>query len=86
MYISSMIAVQYWFDKGRAVATGFVLTGVGFGTFIMSYTLHALINSIGLQNTFCAQVIFSSMVGNSSGKREFGKDKMNQFTAQTTIC
>ena len=36
MYVPAVVSVGYYFDKKRALATGFVCSGSGAGTFILA--------------------------------------------------
>merc|ERR1719334_879240 len=49
MYVPAMVAVGMYFDKKRAMATGFVCSGSGAGTFLLAPLAQLLIDSIGWQ-------------------------------------
>ena len=45
----AIVAVGMYFDKRRAMATGFVCSGSGAGTFLLAPLAQLLIDSIGWQ-------------------------------------
>merc|ERR1719244_799343 len=47
MYIPAQVAVGYYFDKKRALATGIITCGSGAGTFILAPLAATLLNSYG---------------------------------------
>jgi len=49
MYVPAIVAVGMYFDKRRAMATGFVCSGSGAGTFLLAPLAQLLIDSIGWQ-------------------------------------
>ena len=50
MYMVSFTAVQYWFEKKRAMATGLVVCGSGVGTVIFSSVTQMLVDVVGWKN------------------------------------
>jgi len=58
MYVPAMVAVGMYFDKKRAMATGFVCSGSGAGTFLLAPLAQLLIDSIGWQH---AIMVFAAM-------------------------
>ena len=51
MFMVSFTGVQYWFDKRKATATGFVTCGSGAGTIIFSSVTQKLLDAAGWRNT-----------------------------------
>jgi len=49
MYVPAIVAVGMYFDKRRAMATGFVCAGSGAGTFLLAPLAQVLIDNIGWQ-------------------------------------
>ncbi|CAD5120289.1 DgyrCDS8865 [Dimorphilus gyrociliatus] len=50
IYLPSVIAVSYYFDRKRALATGIAVCGAGVGTFIFAPLGNALIKHLGWKN------------------------------------
>ena len=46
-----MVAVNYWFEKHRAVAAGLASSGAGIGNLVLPPLLDFLINEFGWRNT-----------------------------------
>ena len=51
-YIAPVSTLVKWFPDRRGLATGMAIMGFGFAAAISSPIMEALINSVGLQNTF----------------------------------
>ena len=62
MYVTSMVAVQHWFDKRRAMATGLAVSGSGVGTLTFGYLTQKLVEDVGWRNTVRIQVNSSKML------------------------
>ena len=48
MYVTSMVAVQHYFDKKRAMATGLAVSGSGVGTLVFGFLTQTLLDSFGV--------------------------------------
>ena len=51
MYVTSMVAVQHWFDRKRAMATGLAVSGSGVGTLVFGFLTQFLLDSFDWQWT-----------------------------------
>ena len=51
MYLTSMVAVQHWFDRKRAMATGLAVSGSGVGTLVFGFLTQYLLDSFDWQWT-----------------------------------
>ena len=51
MYVTSMVAVQHWFDRKRAMATGLAVSGSGVGTLVFGFLTQYLLDSFDWQWT-----------------------------------
>ncbi len=51
MYLTSMVVVQHYFDKRRAMATGIAVSGSGVGMLIFSYATQLMLDDFGWQWT-----------------------------------
>ena len=47
MYVTSMVAVQHYFDTRRAMATGLAVSGSGVGTLVFGVLVQVLIDNFG---------------------------------------
>ena len=47
MYVTSMVAVQHYFDSKRSMATGLAVSGSGVGTLVFGFLVQFLIDSYG---------------------------------------
>ena len=56
MYVTSMVAVQHYFLKKRAMATGFAVAGSGVGTLVFGYLTQYLIETMGWRKTLIIEV------------------------------
>lgn len=65
MYVTSMVAVQHWFDKRRAMATGLAVSGSGVGTLTFGYLTQRLVDDMGWRNTVRIQVMLIVFFRNS---------------------
>lgn len=67
MYVPAVVSVGYYFDKRRALATGFVCSGSGAGTFILaplaSFLLLQLGDWRGAMKVFAGLCLFCSLCG-----------------------
>ena len=59
MYVPAIVAVGMYFDKRRAMATGFVCSGSGAGTFLLAPLAQVLIDQIQWQGAI--KVIYSTL-------------------------
>lgn len=55
MYFSSMVAVQHYFDKRRALATGLAVSGSGVGMLIFGLLTRILLDKYKLRWTFVCE-------------------------------
>ncbi len=51
MYVTSMVAVQHWFDRKRAMATGLAVSGSGVGTLVFGFLTQYLLDTFDWQWT-----------------------------------
>ena len=67
MYVPAVVSVGYYFDKRRALATGFVCSGSGAGTFILaplaSFLLIQLGDWRGAMKVFAGLCLFCALCG-----------------------
>jgi len=50
MYVTSMVTVQHYFEKKRAMATGIAVSGSGMGTLVFGFLVEFLISNFGWRN------------------------------------
>ncbi|CAD5116583.1 DgyrCDS5460 [Dimorphilus gyrociliatus] len=55
VYLTSMVCIQHYFDKRRALATGIVVSGSGVGMLLFSVATPALLKKIEWRATFFVQ-------------------------------
>lgn len=55
IYVPAVIAVGFYFEKWRALATGIAVCGSGIGTFVLAPIFSSLVHSIGWQKAFLVQ-------------------------------
>jgi MFS family permease len=55
VYVPAVIAVGFYFEKWRALATGIAVCGSGIGTFLMAPLCTALIDSFGWRGALLIQ-------------------------------
>lgn len=55
MYVTSMVAVQHYFDKRRAMATGLAVSGSGVGTLTFGLLTRKLLDSLGWRWTLVVE-------------------------------
>ncbi|PSN31947.1 hypothetical protein C0J52_21417 [Blattella germanica] len=55
VYVPAVIAVGFYFEKWRALATGIAVCGSGIGTFLMAPLVTALIQTFGWRGAFLIQ-------------------------------
>jgi predicted MFS family arabinose efflux permease len=55
VYVPAVIAVGFYFEKWRALATGIAVCGSGIGTFLMAPLSTALIEAFGWRGTLLIQ-------------------------------
>ena len=55
MYVTSMVAVQHYFDSKRSLATGLAVSGSGVGTFTFGFVLQLFLNRFGWRWTMAFQ-------------------------------
>lgn len=66
IYVPAVIAVGFYFEKWRALATGIAVCGSGIGTFVLAPIFSTLIVSIGWRQTLfvqAAMIITCSLFG-----------------------
>jgi MFS family permease len=51
-YVPSVAAVQRWFIRGRGLASGIAVAGIGVGTLVGAPLAHELIGWVGWRNTY----------------------------------
>src|SRR5439155_3498872 len=61
-YVPMVAAVGGWFDRGRSLAIGVAVTGIGFGTLLVAPLAAALIKSLGWRPTYVVLGIASLVV------------------------
>ena len=61
VYTPSVVAINFYFDRKKALATGIALCGSGVGMFIFAPLTTWLINSYGVRGTFLMLVCSLSM-------------------------
>ena len=59
MYLTSMVTVQHYFDKRRALATGLAVSGSGMGMLVFGFLTQFLLDSLGWRNTVRVEVCCS---------------------------
>ena len=57
MYVTSMVAVQHYFDTKRAMATGIAVSGSGVGTLTFGIATSSMIDSLGWRWTLRVQAV-----------------------------
>ncbi len=57
MYVTSMVAVQHWFDRKRAMATGLAVSGSGVGTLVFGFLTQYLIDTVDWQWTLRVEAL-----------------------------
>lgn len=55
MYVTSMVAVQHYFDKKRAMATGLAVSGSGVGTLVFGILTQKLLDTLGWRYTLVVE-------------------------------
>lgn len=55
IYMPAVLTVGFYFEKWRALATGFALCGSGVGTFVMAPLTSKLNDSVGWKYTILIQ-------------------------------
>ncbi|ELT98491.1 hypothetical protein CAPTEDRAFT_205609 [Capitella teleta] len=55
MFLTSMVAVQHYFDRRRSLATGIAVSGSGVGTLTFGLLSRALLDGVGFQMTMIIQ-------------------------------
>ena len=91
MYVPAVVSVGYYFDKRRALATGFVCSGSGAGTFILaplaSFLLYQLGSWRGAMKVFAGLCLFCALCGLTMKplpKRPVKKEEEEDSEAQNT--
>lgn len=59
IYVPAVIAVGFYFEKWRAMATGIAVCGSGIGTFVMAPIFASLISALGWKKTLLVQAAMS---------------------------
>lgn len=62
-YVPALGAVQRWFVKGRGVASGLAVSGIGVGTLVMPPLATALIDALGWRSAYVALGCGAAVVG-----------------------
>ncbi len=62
VYVPMVAVVGAWFDKRRATAIGFAVTGIGFGTLLMAPLAANWINKYGWRHTYVILAVLSVLV------------------------
>ena len=63
MYVTSMVVVQHYFDKKRALATGLAVSGGGVGTLLFGLLAPILLQNIEWRWTLVVYAAVSLVVG-----------------------
>ena len=71
VYVPAVVAVGYYFDKRRALATGIAVCGSGVGTFVIAPLTTCLLEQYGWRGTILMLVIifFSDSYDCVAGKQ-----------------
>ena len=71
VYVPAVVAVGYYFDKRRALATGIAVCGSGVGTFVIAPLTTWLLEQYGWRGTILMLVIifFSDSYDCGAGKQ-----------------
>ena len=74
IYLPAIVAVNYYFESRRALATGIAVCGSGFGTFVFAPFASFLIREYGWKggNMILAGIIFNAIVSVSATVRLSG--------------
>ena len=56
MYVTSMVTVQHYFEKKRAMATGIAVSGSGMGTLVFGFLVEWLISRFGWRDALRIEV------------------------------
>ncbi len=67
MYVPAVGAVQRWFARRRATASGLAITGIGVGTFVAPFAAHELIQLLDWRQTYIVLAIIVLVLGIVSG-------------------
>ncbi|MDF1721895.1 MAG: MFS transporter [Minwuia sp.] len=67
MYVPAVGAVQRWFARRRATASGLAITGIGVGTFVAPFASHELISLLDWRQTYIVLAIIVLVLGIVSG-------------------
>lgn len=67
MYVPAVGAVQRWFARRRATASGLAITGIGVGTFVAPFAAHELIQLLDWRQTYIVMAIIVLVLGIVSG-------------------
>lgn len=62
-YVPAIAAVQRWFQRRRAMASGIAVSGIGIGTLAMPALASALIGALGWRNAYVALAAISLVLG-----------------------
>jgi MFS family permease len=65
-YVPSIAAVQRWFVRRRAFASGIAVAGIGFGTFAMPLIVQGLIVLVGWRGAWLVMGIAMTLVGGAA--------------------
>ena len=91
MYVPAVVSVGYYFDKRRALATGFVCSGSGAGTFILAPLASFLLYQLGswrhAMKVFAGLCLFCALCGLTMKplpKRPVKKEEEEDSEAQNT--
>lgn len=67
MYVPAVGAVQRWFARRRATASGLAITGIGVGTFVAPFAAHELIQLLDWRQTYIVMAVVVLVLGIISG-------------------
>ena len=88
MYVTSMVAVQHYFDSKRSLATGLAVSGSGVGTFVFGFLLQMLINMYGWRWTmviegtmFLLGIVFCALIRPLSPIKECESNRDDEKSA-----
>jgi MFS family permease len=62
-YVPALGAVQRWFDRRRAMASGLAVAGIGVGTLVMPAFAALLIAALGWREAYMVLGIFTAVIG-----------------------
>jgi len=89
MYVTCMVAVQHYFSKRRALATGIAVAGSGLGTLVFSYVTQVLIQETGWRKTLIIEgvmmlvcVFFGALMRPLPAKADSSKYSLVEASSQ----